>query len=155
MSILEQRVKERFPIVTEIVLEIGDETPFIDAEAGSLDVAVEPAKRLLDVDIELLYQAPDPKRFMSWMLILYCLLIIGASLAGGWIPSAIRLGHRRTQMILSLVSGVMLGVALLHLLPHAISVLDDIDVAMAATLTGLLFMFFMIRMFHFHQHHNA
>jgi len=89
------------------------------------------------------------------ILLVYCLFITFASLLGGWLPNVIRLGHRHTQMVLSLVSGVMLGVALLHLLPHSIDLLDNERSAMAACLTGLLFMFFMIRMFHFHNHAAA
>ena len=58
-------------------------------------------------------------------------------------------------MMLSLVSGVMLGVAFFHLLPHAITVLGDMEFAMTVCLLGLLFMFFLIRMFHFHQHDLA
>lgn len=89
---------------------------------------------------------------MFTLLAIYCVLITAASLLGGWLPNVLRLGHRHTQMVLSLVSGVMLGVALLHLLPHSIDLLDDERSAMVAALTGLLFMFFMIRMFHFHNH---
>jgi zinc and cadmium transporter len=45
----------------------------------------------------------------------------------------------------------MLGVALLHLLPHSIALVPK-QVAMGGCLGGLLLMFFLIRMFHFHQH---
>ncbi len=89
---------------------------------------------------------------MSLTLVVYCILIAMASWAGGWIPSGLTLGHRQTQLILSLVSGVMLGVAMLHLLPHSIDVLDNEYQSMAIALGGLLFMFFMIRMFSFHYH---
>ncbi len=58
-------------------------------------------------------------------------------------------------MIISFVSGVMLGVALLHLLPHSILVLGDTKLAFEVCLGGLLFMFLMVRMFHFHQHDLA
>jgi zinc and cadmium transporter len=54
------------------------------------------------------------------LLLVYCVLILLASLAGGWIPLIVRLTHRRMEVALSFVSGVMLGVALLHLLPHAV-----------------------------------
>jgi zinc and cadmium transporter len=92
---------------------------------------------------------------MLILLAVYCLLIAAASLLGGWLPNLIRLDHRHTQMVLSLVSGVMLGDALLHLIPHAIDMLDDEKTAMVTTLTGLLFMFFMIRTFHFHYHDST
>ena len=92
---------------------------------------------------------------MLYTLPIYCALITIASTLGGSIPSFVKLTHRRIQLTLSLVSGVMLGVALLHLLPHAIMILGSADVALIACLVGLLFMFFMVRMFHFHQHDLA
>ena len=59
-----------------------------------------------------------------WPLILialYCLLIAGASLAGGVLPATLRLTHTRMQVIMSFVGGLVLGVALLHLLPHSVA----------------------------------
>ena len=92
---------------------------------------------------------------MYTLLILYCALIAIASLLGGSVPSLVKLTHRRIQLMLSLVSGVMLGVAFLHLLPHAFYILESAELTLAICLVGLLFMFFMIRMFHFHQHDLA
>ncbi len=40
-------------------------------------------------------------------------------------------------------------------LPHAIYVLGNVELALGICLVGLLFMFFMVRMFHFHQHDLA
>ena len=91
----------------------------------------------------------------SATLLFYCVLIVIASTVGGSLPSMIKLTHRRIQLTISLVSGVMLGVALLHLLPHSIYVLRSPERAMYGCLFGLLFMFFMVRMFHFHQHDLA
>lgn len=88
-------------------------------------------------------------------LIIYCCIIAIASALGGSLPSMIKLTHGRIQMTLSLVAGVMLGVALLHLLPHAVQILGQPEYAFYVCLLGLLFMFFMIRMFHFHQHEVA
>lgn len=59
------------------------------------------------------------------------------------------------QIMMSLVAGLMLGVAVLHLLPHATAYLPSLDVAVAWMLIGLLAMFFMIRLFHVHQHSVA
>ncbi len=93
---------------------------------------------------------------MSEVLIFYCVLIVLASAVGGALPSLVTFTHRRIQLTLSLVSGVMLGVALLHLLPHAIQLSpQNINGSMAACLGGLLFMFLLIRMFHFHHHEVA
>jgi zinc and cadmium transporter len=92
---------------------------------------------------------------MYKLLVIYCVLIVLASLFGGSIPAFIKLTHRRIQLTLSFVSGVMLGVAFLSLLPHAFLKLHSIEMTLGVCLFGLLFMFFMIRMFHFHQHDLA
>ena len=92
---------------------------------------------------------------MMLTLPIYCAIIALASALGGSISTFIKLTHRKIQLTLSFVSGVMLGVALLHLLPHSIQKLGSSDGALAVCLFGLLFMFFMIRMFHFHQHDLA
>ena len=90
-----------------------------------------------------------------YLLAIYCSIIAICSALGGSLPSMIRLTHKRIQMTLSLVSGVMLGVALLHLLPHSIYILGNPELPLIVCLIGLLFMFFMVRMFHFHQHDLA
>ena len=75
-----------------------------------------------------------------------------ASLLGSALPRFFRMTHTRTQTILSLVSGLMLGVALLHLIPHSYSAASAIDTVMVWTLTGMVFMLLLLRWFHFHQH---
>lgn len=89
---------------------------------------------------------------MAATLAVQCALIVLASLAGGSLPEWIRLTHRRMQFAMSFVGGLMLGIALLQLLPHAAAELGDLRQAAHAMLLGLLLMFFMLRMFHFHQH---
>jgi zinc and cadmium transporter len=87
------------------------------------------------------------------LLVVYCLLILAASLVGGWLPIVVRLTHRRLQLAVSLVAGVMLGVGLLHLLPHAlIEAPDKMDVVFTWVLAGFLVMFFLERFFCFHHH---
>ena len=86
------------------------------------------------------------------LLAIYCLLSVVASLSGGWVPLVVRLTHRRMQIAISFVSGVMLGIGLLHLLPHSFEVLQSIDLTVAWVLAGFLFMFFLERFFHFHHH---
>lgn len=89
------------------------------------------------------------------ILTLYCLLILAASLAGGSIPLLIRLTHRQMQIAVSLVAGVMLGVGLLHLLPHALMEAPDaLDRVFLWVIAGFLTMFFIERFFCFH-HHDA
>jgi zinc and cadmium transporter len=90
------------------------------------------------------------------LLTLYCALILVGSLAGGWLPLAVRVTHARMQFALSLVAGAMLGVGLLHLLPHAVWELGgDIDRAVRWMLGGFLLIFFIERFFHFHHHDIA
>src|SRR5580658_10183494 len=86
------------------------------------------------------------------LLTLYCTLILAASLAGGWLPIFLRLTHRRMEIALSFVAGVILGVGLLHLLPHGYHELGSIDEAIRWVLFGFLGMFFVERFFAFHHH---
>ena len=86
------------------------------------------------------------------LLILYCLLILTASLAGGFLPSWWRLTHTRLQVATSFVAGLMLGVGVLHLLPHAWHQLESVDRAASWLLAGFLVMFLIQRFFHFHHH---
>lgn len=88
---------------------------------------------------------------MTLTFIAYSLLIVLVSLVGGWVPMMVRLTHRRMQFATSLIAGFMLGVALLHLLPHALFAIDPLP-AMLAVLGGVLAMFFLERFFHSHQH---
>lgn len=86
------------------------------------------------------------------LLLIYCVCLVTASLAGGWLPAIMRLTHTRMQLMLSLVGGLMIGVALLHLLPHAVVETESLDIASSACLIGLLAMFLTIRVFPVHQH---
>ena len=85
-------------------------------------------------------------------LTIYAALIMSASLAGGLAPAMMRFTHRQLHLLMSFVAGLMLGVGLLHLLPHAAGELKSIDDAVLWLMAGLLTMFFLIRAFHFHQH---
>lgn len=86
------------------------------------------------------------------ILLVYCVLVIIASIAGGSLPSWFRLTHSRMQIIISFVAGLMLGVGLWHMLPHSVMELGSLDRAVWWMMIGLLGMFFLIRLFHFHQH---
>ena len=100
------------------------------------------------------------------LLTYYCAFILLASIVGGMIPVWFQLTHRWMQFAVSFVAGVMLGVGVLHMLPHAIvdatrpppashrsratpSIrgIDDLD-----CLAGMLAMFFIERFFCFHHH---
>jgi zinc and cadmium transporter len=94
-------------------------------------------------------------------LLAYCAAIIAASLLGGWLPSLVRMTHTRTQLVMSFVAGLMLGVSLYHLLPHGLLQLEaglqgsaelPIDTAVWWAMLGMIVMLLLLRMFHFHQH---
>ncbi len=91
------------------------------------------------------------------LLTIYSAAIVLSSLFGGWIPRFIRLTHTRIQFLISLVGGLMVGVAVFHLLPHALLELggERVDEVSWAMMLGMLIMFFMLRFFHFHQHESV
>jgi zinc and cadmium transporter len=118
-----------------------------------------------------------PAYFLMPLVLLtyYCALILIASIIGGMIPVWFQLTHRWMQFAVSFVAGVMLGVAVLHMLPHAIgdasaaAVLRDVNAAdpaaaraaaeieavhatMMSLLAGMLAMFFIERFFSYHHH---
>ncbi len=88
------------------------------------------------------------------LLILYCTVILLSSMLGGYLPRLFKLTHTRMQVLMSFVGGLMLGVALFHLLLHA--VLDvpksELSSVMTSLGLGILTMFLLLRVFHFHQH---
>ena len=95
------------------------------------------------------------------LLTYYCVFILLASIAGGMIPVWFRLTHRWMQFAVSFVAGLMLGVGLLHMLPHAIADALYVDAGTpgrAVTTTmwwllgGFLAMFFIERFFCYHHH---
>jgi len=94
------------------------------------------------------------------ILWVYAALILAASFTGGYLPLVVRLTHTRMQLAISFIAGAMLGVGMLHLLPHAVFELEGatgsghaaIDEAVLWMLGGFLVMFFIERCFHFHHH---
>lgn len=89
------------------------------------------------------------------LLIFYCLAIAGFSLLGGLLPGWIKMTHTRTQLVMSLVSGLMLGVAFYHLLPHSVELAGGshgVDTSVWWLMLGLIVMLLLLRVFHFHQH---
>jgi len=86
----------------------------------------------------------------------YLVLVAAAAFLGGASVSLFSLGHRATQVLLSFTGGVLLGVGLLHLLPHAAFELGgDIEATMGWALAGFFAMFLLERAFHAHAHHAA
>ncbi|BAM04304.1 ZIP family metal transporter [Phycisphaera mikurensis] len=86
------------------------------------------------------------------LILLYCLAILGASLLGGLLPLFLRLGHTGTQVMMSAVAGFMLGVAVLHMLGHALPEASSTQAALLWLLGGFLMMFFTERFFAWHHH---
>ncbi len=88
------------------------------------------------------------------LLIGYCAAIILASMIGGYLPSKVKLTHTRLQLLMSFVGGLMLGVALFHLLLHAVldSPREELPQVMTGVGLGIMLMFLLLRAFHFHQH---
>lgn len=95
------------------------------------------------------------------LLAYYCVFILLASIAGGMIPVWFRLTHRGMELAVSFVAGLMLGVGMLHMLPHAIAdatIGEGGDAVRAVTTTmwwmlaGFLAMFFIERFFCYHHH---
>ena len=91
-------------------------------------------------------------------LALYALALLAAVALGARLDRLVRMTHRRTQLLMSLISGVLLGIAIFHLLPHSVYIaqhdLGDgtIDHVAPFIMLGLLFMFFLQRFFRSHQH---
>lgn len=96
------------------------------------------------------------------LLTFYCVCIFAASLGGGALPWLMRFSHRQMQLLMSFVGGLMLGVAVLHLLTHGVhelqhvrTVQQPLELASLWLLSGLLAMFLLIRVFHVHAHEHG
>jgi zinc and cadmium transporter len=100
-------------------------------------------------------------RGSAWLvLLIYSLIIAAGTLIGGWWFNRTRLSHTAMQMLLSFVGGLILGIAVFHLWPHSLHSLGPRGADRAAiwTMVGMVAMFLLLRMFHFHdhgQHHPA
>ena len=85
----------------------------------------------------------------------YSAAIFAASLLGGKLAALGAMTHTRTQVVMSLVAGFILGVAMFHLLPHSlerISGSDMVEKTVGWMVFGMVLMIFLLRIFHFHQH---
>ena len=92
---------------------------------------------------------------LGW-LAAYCLALVPMSVLGGWLLQRLRPSHRTMQHLMSLVAGLMLGIAVLHMLPHAAEVASELSMHGVgyAVLGGMLATFLLLRWFHFHQHES-
>ena len=89
------------------------------------------------------------------VLCVYALAVGAASVAGGALPGRVRLTHLRLQLAMSCVGGLMLGVALFGLIPHAAASFGRVEPALWGVTAGLLGMFFLLRFAPFHTHEPA
>ena len=63
-------------------------------------------------------------------LLAYSTALFVASCIGGWLPRRFALTHVQTQLVMSLVAGLMLGVAGFHLIPHSVELGQSIDLSL-------------------------
>ena len=85
----------------------------------------------------------------------YSAAIFAASLLGGKLAALGTMTHTRTQVVISLVAGFILGIAMFHLLPHSlnhISGTGTVEKAVGWMVFGMVLMIFLLHIFHFHQH---
>ncbi|MFN5757174.1 MAG: hypothetical protein ACK48M_10370, partial [Planctomycetia bacterium] len=83
---------------------------------------------------------PGTTAFLS--LVVYLSLIAAAAFAGGSSVAFLSLGHRPMQVLLSLTGGVLLGVGMRHLLPHAcLALRNDVETTAGWALAGFFLMF--------------
>ena len=89
------------------------------------------------------------------LLLSYCLAVFAASFLGGRLSVLGTLTHTRTQVVMSLVAGFILGISLYHLLPQGLDLVpgpESTEKGMLWTVFGIILMVVMLRMFQFHQH---
>ena len=85
----------------------------------------------------------------------YSAAIFAVAFLGGKLAALGTMTHVRTQILMSLVAGFILGIAMYHLVPHSlerISGPDTVKKAVAWMMFGMILMIFLLRVFHFHQH---
>ncbi len=89
------------------------------------------------------------------LLIVYSTAIFAVSLLGGKLSAIVTMTHTRTQLVMSLVAGFLLGVAMYHLLLHS---LEDIpgphagEIAVGCAVLGVIMIIVLLRIFRFHHH---
>ena len=104
-------------------------------------------------------RSPDPvlRSTLSSLLVLsvYSAGIFAAAILGGRLSALATMTHLRTQMLMSLVAGFILGIAIFHLLPHSLEHIPGpgaVNKAVGWTMAGMLLMVFLLRIFQFHRH---
>lgn len=89
------------------------------------------------------------------LLAAYSIGVFAAAFVGGYISTKGMMTHTRTQVVISLVAGFILGIAMFHLLPHALDLIPEphaVEKAVSSLVVGIVVMIFLLHVFHFHQH---
>ena len=87
----------------------------------------------------------------------YSVLIFAASFFGGRLAVLGTMTHTKTQVLMSLVAGFILGIAVYHLFPHSLERMtgpgpEVVEKVVVWVMFGMILMIFLLRVFHFHQH---
>lgn len=95
--------------------------------------------------------------FLTPFALLACYVsVIGvASIIGGRASEYGAISHTRTQVIISFVAGFILGMAIFHLLPHALESVqgtNSFENVAIWVIAGILVLIVMLRVFDFHRH---
>lgn len=94
---------------------------------------------------------PDPLLLLTG----YSVAIVTAAILGVWVQSRIHLTHTRMQLAMSFVAGLVLGVALYHLVPHGLALISGpnaVEITVWWMIIGMILMLLLLRVFQFHQH---
>ena len=92
---------------------------------------------------------------------LLALAIAGISILGGLVPQFTKLTHTGTQLFMASVAGFLVGVALLHIVPHGVEHFDEFNpgtgVQQCVTwmVVGIGLMFGAMRLSNYHQHESV
>ncbi len=92
------------------------------------------------------------------LLTAYSVAIVAASFFGIWVQSAVRLTHTRVQTAMSFIAGLVIGVAMYHLLPHSLERISGdhkIEVVVWWMIIGMVLMILLLRVFPIHQHEGT
>lgn len=92
---------------------------------------------------------------VGWLLILYAVGIFSMSMFGGYLPELVRMTHTRTQLVMAFVAGIILGVAIYHMLPHAVTAIkgtDALETALFWLMLGVLATLLILYLLDFHEH---
>ena len=85
----------------------------------------------------------------------YFIAIAAVSFFSGKLSTVVTITHNRTQMLISFISGFIIGMAVSHLLPHSLSYIsgpDAFEETSTWLLFGIIFMVLLLRAFNFQQY---